>query len=208
MKKKHMGFGGLILILGLFVLKPLLTNSIKKYRYENEILPIRKGIKERIKREQQSFPGTKGIIYSLSTFPNPEIAYVTGYQEEKNSALPYFDLTVETPLGHRTFSRDTTIGQVIGILINHHDSIPDEDKNRIFNIYYKLGTDLIDKEINRSVSIMRVYLKDSLYDAVFIANTFTKNFNSKSNELARKRLKRIEKELGTIKTQYYQQTIK
>lgn len=208
MKKRQIGYGGLIFILGLFALKPLLTNSIKKYRYENEIIPIKKGIKERIKREQQSFPGNRGIIYSLSTFPDPKIAYVTGYPKEKNSTRPYFDLTVETPLGYRTFSRDTTVGQVVGILINHHDSIPDGDKNRIFNIYYESGTDLIDKKINRSVSIMRVYLKDSLYNAVFIVNTFTKNLNSKSNELAKNRLKRIEKELSTINTPYYWQTIK
>lgn len=207
MKKKQIGYGSLILVLGLFVIKPFLTDSIRKFRHENEIKPIRKGMIERIKREQKSFPGEKGIIYTSSTIPNSKVAYVPGYSEDKNTNLPYFDFSVKLPSGHRFFSRDTTVGQVVGILIDHHDSIPEEDKNRIYNIYFQPGTDLIDTKINRSVSIMRVYLTDSLYDAVFIANTFDKDISSKSNTLARKRLKRIEEKLGGTRTQYYQQTI-
>jgi len=206
-KKKQIGYGGLILILGLFVIKPLLTDSIKKFRYKNEIKPIRKGIKERIKREHLSFPGDKGIIYTSSTIPNPKVAYVYGFSEDKNTGLSYFDISVKVPVGHKTFSRDSTVGQVVGLLIDHHDSIPEQDKSRIYNIYFQPGTDIIDTKINRSVSIMNVYLKDSLYDALFIANTFDTDITGKSNTLARKRLKRIEEELDGTRTQYYQQTI-
>src|SRR5690606_4844561 len=130
---------------------------IKKFRYENEIKPIRKGMKERIKREHQSFPGDKGIIFTSSTIPNVKVNYVTGFSENRNTSLPYFDLSVKVPSGYRTFSRDSTVGQVVGILIDHHDSIPEEDKSRIYNIYFQPGTDIIDTKINRSVSIMRVY---------------------------------------------------
>lgn len=206
MNKKLIGYGSLILVLGLFVIKPLLTDSIRKFRYENEIKPIRKGMIQHIKREQKSFPGNKGIIYTLSTIPNSKVEYITGFSKDRNTIHPYFDLSVKLPSGYRTFSRDTTVGQVVGILLDHHDSIAERDKNRIYNIYFQPGTDIIDTKINRSVSIMRVYLRDSLYDAVFIANTFDKDISSKPNILAKKRLKRIEEVLGGIRTQY-QQTI-
>lgn len=204
MKKKQLGYGILILFLGVFALKPILVNSIKKYRYETEIRPIRKGMKEHIKREQQSYPGTRGIIFSLSTYSNPKIFYVPGLPQEKNRSIPYFDLSLKTPSGYKTFSRDTTVGQIVGVLINHHKGVKEEDKNHIYNIYYQPGTAIIDKKINRSVTIMKSYLKDSLYDAVFIANTFDKDSLNKSNLLTKKRLLEIKKELGITRACYYQ----
>lgn len=204
MNKKQLGYGGIILLLGLFVIKPLLTDIIKKYRYNKEIRPIREGMIEIIKRKQQSFPGARGGIYTLSTFPDPEVSFINGYPEIENDSAPYYDIILQTPSGYMSFSRDTTVGQVVGVLVDHHDNVKEEDKNRIFNIYYKAGTATIDKRINRSVDIMRVYLKDSLYQAVFIANTFDKDSTSKPNRLAQKRLKHIRKALGSNRKQYYQ----
>ncbi|MFI2744087.1 hypothetical protein ACG2LH_15230 [Zhouia sp. PK063] len=200
MKKKNIGIGIVLIGLVLFALKPLLTAVIRKRRYNKEILPIKNGMMEHYKRKQQSFPGKKGYIYSLATFSNPDIRFIRGFSKTVNDTTPYYDLTVKTPSGYTSFSRDTTVGQVIGLLINRQRSIPDDEQNRLFNIYFNTGKFTINTHKNRAVSIIRTYLKDSSYQAIFITTTFVKDTSNFSHQLALKRLKQIEKELGKSTT--------
>ncbi|QEC43769.1 hypothetical protein [Pseudobacter ginsenosidimutans] len=179
--------------LAIFGLIPLLKKCISSYRYNTEIRPIVDGLIENNKRMDAVVYGDTGRIYTLASNSSPEPSYrwYNGYQSMPNDSL-YFNIRLETREGYARFSRDSSVGQVVCVLIDTKNDSSDNQK--VFGIYFQPGKDIPvhnDMNLRRAV----IYAADPGYIAYFVADTFEKDSSSAQGVLARQRLKKIKEEL-------------
>ena len=179
--------------LAIFGLIPLLKKCISGYRYNTEIRPIVDGLIENNKRMEAVVYGDTGRIYTLASNSSPRPAYrwYNGYQSMPNDSL-YFNIRLNTREGYARFSRDSSVGQVVCVLIDTKNDSTDNQK--VFGIYFQPGKDIPvhnDMNLRRAV----IYAGDPGYIAYFVADTFEKDSSSAQGVLAKKRLKKIKEEL-------------
>lgn len=182
-----------ILGLALFGIIPLLKTCIKDYRYNKEIRPIRDGLIENYKRKEGVIYGDTGRIYILASnkLVQPKYQWYNGYQSMPNDSL-YYRIRLQTSTDKISFSRDTTVGQVVCVLI---DTKNDSSNNvRIHGIYFKPGSAAFVQD-NMNMRLAIIYAGDPGYEAYFVADTFDKDSVSEQGILARQRLQRIRQEL-------------
>lgn len=182
-----------IFVLALFGMIPLLKKCISDYRYNTEIRPIRDGLIERFKRNEAVVLGDTGRIYALTPTDTLKTGYqwYNGFRSGPNDSMQ-FRIGVRTTEGNVFFSRDTTVGQVVCILI---DTKNDSSTNiSIFGIYFKDGTA---EPLYNNMNLRRavLYLGDPGYTGCFIADTFDRDSLSAQGILARQRLQVIREEL-------------
>ena len=183
-----------ILGLAMLVIIPVIKRVISSYRYNKEIKPIVEGMREQSSRLDEVILGDTGRIFVLSTTDSVKANYrwYNGYASLPNDSL-YFKIVVKSELGRFSFSRDTTVGQVVCILKNIKDS--SDERERIFGIYFKPESDEPETrkfELARAV----IYLvEQNEYKGMFVADTFDKDPESAEGKLALKRLKKIKEEL-------------
>lgn len=177
----------------LFALIPILKKCISDYRYNKEIRPIRDGLVENYKRKEAVITGDTGRIYALTPTDTLKVRYYwyNNYQSMPNDSMQY-RMGLKTAEGNLFFSRDTTVGQVVCVLIDtKNDS---SDNHKVFGIYFKEGTA---EPVYNNMNLRRavLYLGDPGYTGCFIADTFDKDSLSAQGQLAKQRLQVIREEL-------------
>ncbi|MBO9634542.1 MAG: hypothetical protein J7578_15620 [Chitinophagaceae bacterium] len=182
-----------ILTLALFGIIPLLKKCISGYRYNTEIRPILEGWQEKISREEGVIEGDTGRIYMLTASDSirPGYRWYNGYRSLPNDSL-LFRIRLQTPESSYSFSRDTTVGQVVCIQV---DTKNDSSNNvRIYGIYFEPGSD---EPLRNNMNLRRaiIYAGDTGYRSYFVADSFDKDSSSAQGRLARQRLTRIQQEL-------------
>lgn len=182
-----------ILTLALFGIIPLLKKCISDHRYNTEIRPILEGWQEKIKREEGVIEGDTGRIYVLTVSDSIMLKYrwYNGYRSLPNDSL-LFRIRLQTPDGYCSFSRDSTVGQIVCVQIDTKNDSSDNIK--VFGIYFEEGTD---RPVRNNMNLRRavIYAGDKGYRSYFVADSFDQDSTSFESRLARLRLKKIQEEL-------------
>lgn len=184
----------LIYILIIFCALPLIRWAIKSYRYGNEIAPIKKGLAEAYKREWGTFLTDTGRIYVYANRNKPKIGYSFNLDSNMRIKKGDYLLKLKSDSLSFSFSRDTTVGQVVCVLYDDKNSYDWMDRRRIHGIYFEPGTSRL-LHSNYNLRLATTYLREGKTSGYFVAETFSKNSGASGSALARERIETIAKEL-------------
>lgn len=176
---------------------PLLKKCISDHRHNTEIKPIVNAMRENFARKEAVIEGATGRIFVLTASDSVHAGYqwYNGYYTLPNDSL-LFRVRLTTPEGRTVFSRDTSVGQVVCLLIHKNDST---EREEIFGIYFNPGTDEPDRN-NMNLRRAMIYAGEPGYALYFIADSFDKDPHSVQGMLAQQRLRHINEVLIKKKT--------